>query len=52
MEYKGNLYGKIFNKYFPTGKTAADYDELEQKVKLLEEENNKLKNRIDQLENK
>lgn len=29
MEYRGKLYGKIGNKYFDTGKTTDDYDELE-----------------------
>lgn len=37
MEYKGKLYGKIGNKYFDTGKTSDDYDELlEQRNYLLE----------------
>lgn len=37
MEYKGKLYGKIGNKYFDTGKTSDDYDELlEQRNDLLE----------------
>jgi len=33
MEYKGKLFGKIGNKYFQTGKTADDYDNI---VKALE----------------
>lgn len=30
MEYNGKLYGKLGSKYFDTGKTAKDYDKLEQ----------------------
>jgi hypothetical protein len=26
MEYVGNLYGRIGNKYFPIGKTAEEVD--------------------------
>ena len=37
MEYKGKLYGKIAGKYFDTGKTAQDYDNL---VELLKEASN------------
>lgn len=29
MQYKGKLFGKIGAKYFDTGKTADDWDELE-----------------------
>lgn len=29
MEYKGKLYGKIGAKYFDTGRTSDDWDELE-----------------------
>ena len=36
MDYKGKLYGKIFNKYFYTGKTADDYDKLEENSKISE----------------
>jgi hypothetical protein len=36
MEYKGKLYGKIFNKYFDTGYTAEDWDNLEKLVSELE----------------
>lgn len=36
MEYKGRLFGRIHNKYFDTGKTADDWDNLEQKIKELE----------------
>lgn len=32
MQYKGKLYGKISTKYFDTGKTADDYDNLEFKT--------------------
>ena len=29
MEYKGKLYGRIRNKYFDTGMTSEDWDNLE-----------------------
>ena len=29
MDYKGKLFGKLGNKYFDTGKTSDDFDELE-----------------------
>jgi len=29
MEYIGKLYGKLSGKYFDTGKTSEDWDELE-----------------------
>ncbi len=29
MKYIGKLYGKLGGKYFPTGKTSEDWDELE-----------------------
>lgn len=29
MQYKGKLYGRVGTKYFDTGKTADDWDELE-----------------------
>lgn len=29
MEYKGKLYGKFGKKYFDTGKTANDWDNME-----------------------
>jgi hypothetical protein len=35
MEYKGKLFGKIGNKYFDTGKTSDDFDELELHKNLL-----------------
>lgn len=28
MEYSGKLYGKVGNRYFFTGKTSTDYDNL------------------------
>jgi hypothetical protein len=28
MEFKGKLYGKLGNKYFDTGKTAQDFDDV------------------------
>jgi len=34
MEYHGKLYGKIGNKYFDTGKTSKDFDDM---CKLLKE---------------
>lgn len=37
MEYHGKLYGKIGGKYFDTGKTSDDFDNLEkQRDELLE----------------
>jgi hypothetical protein len=35
MRYIGKLYGKLANKYFDTGKTSDDYDELEKQVERL-----------------
>lgn len=35
MRYIGRLYGKLANKYFDTGKTSDDYDELEKQVERL-----------------
>ena len=29
MQYKGKLYGRIRNKYFDTGMTSEDWDNLE-----------------------
>jgi hypothetical protein len=29
MNYTGELYGKHGRRYFPTGKTGADWDEME-----------------------
>ena len=28
MNYKGKLYGKVGKKYFDTGKTSDDWDEM------------------------
>lgn len=47
MDYKGKLYGKIWNKYFDTGHTAEDWDNLMLKVKKLEAENKILNFMID-----
>jgi hypothetical protein len=33
MEYHGKLYGKIGNKYFDTGKTSKDFDEMFEMLK-------------------
>ncbi len=33
MEYEGKLYGKIDGKYFDTGKTSDDWDELKGKAR-------------------
>ena len=35
MEYHGKLYGKIGNKYFDTGKTSKDVDELVQMLETI-----------------
>ena len=41
MEYKGKLFGRICGKYFDTGKTADDWDNLEKYnarlLKIIEE---------------
>lgn len=34
MEYHGKLYGKISNKYFDTGKTSKDFDEMFEMLKV------------------
>lgn len=36
MEYKGKLYGKIGNKYFDTGHTTDDYDDLINRIEELD----------------
>ena len=36
MEYKGKLYGKVANKYFPLESTTEEWDNLEKKIKHLE----------------
>jgi ribosomal protein L37AE/L43A len=32
MRYKGKLYGRVGNKYFDTGKTSDDWDNLQPKI--------------------
>lgn len=41
MEYKGKLYGKAGNTYFPLLITTEDWDNLENKVNELQEVVNK-----------
>jgi len=36
LSYTGPLYAKIGRKYIPTGKTGADWDVMEQRLKELE----------------
>lgn len=36
MDYKGKLYGKIGNKYFDTGQTSDDYDDLINRIEELD----------------
>lgn len=36
MNYKGKLFGIVGGEYFDTGKTSADWDALEMRVKELE----------------
>jgi len=44
MKYIGKLYGRFdARKYFDTGKTSEDWDAMEQKIKELEEEVERLK---------
>jgi hypothetical protein len=52
MKYKGKLYGKIGNKYFDTGKTSDDFDELSQKAieNYAPESNGSLIESINELE--
>lgn len=40
MEYKGRLYGKVNNSYFPLEATTETFDALESRVKLLEKKLN------------
>lgn len=40
MNYTGKLYGKIGRKYFDTGKTGKDWDELEALEKQSNENSN------------
>lgn len=41
--YHGKLYGKLWNKYFETGKTSEDFDKMESRIKELEAEIEQLK---------
>jgi hypothetical protein len=44
MEYIGKLYGHLGGKrYFDTGKTAEDWDNLEKQIAQLKAENEELK---------
>lgn len=44
MNYTGKLYGHLGNKrYFDTGKTADDWDNLEKRISELEAENQALR---------
>lgn len=54
MEYHGKLYGRLGpNQYFYTGKTSDDWDQMELKIKDLEEEVRQLKSKHgDNKENK
>jgi len=45
MKYIGKLYGKIGGKHFDTGKTSADWDQLENVVQELCDERNELEKR-------
>jgi hypothetical protein len=52
MEYKGKLFGKAGNKYFPIGKTTDDFDKIEKKasafklrIKYLSEKYEELKDK-------
>jgi hypothetical protein len=38
MEYKGKLYGKIKNNYFPLQETSEDIENMRIKIKQLEGE--------------
>jgi hypothetical protein len=42
MEYKGKLWGKEGNEYFPLQETSEDVDKMKAKLKELEQENKKL----------
>lgn len=37
MEYHGKLYGKIGNKYFDTGETSDDFDNLGKELGVLKD---------------
>ena len=43
MDYVGKLYGKIGDKYFPTGKTSEDWDNLVATIEDLESQLKSLK---------
>lgn len=42
MEYKGKLYGKVGNTYFPLLKTTDDIEALENEIKELKSKKFKL----------
>lgn len=46
MEYHGKLYGKIWNRYFDTGRTSEEFDSFQKSVieLQLEKENGKCVN--------
>lgn len=44
MEYSGKLYGKVGSSYIPLINTTDDFENLQKRVKDLENENSKLKN--------
>lgn len=43
MEYKGKLYGKVHNSYFPLEATAEEWDVMVKRIAELEEENQALR---------
>lgn len=49
MEYEGKLYGKINGKYFDTGKTTKDYDNILKLIAKNTELIFKLSQKIDRL---
>lgn len=44
MEYHGRLFGKVGNKYFDTGSTSDDFDNLQKRVAELEAQIEKISN--------
>ena len=38
LQYDGKLYGRLGKRYFSTGRTANDFDELEESPELLDDE--------------
>lgn len=42
MEYKGKLYGRVGNTYFPLIETTDDVENLKRKISELETENKML----------